>query len=71
MILERTDAESMRSALSGMCFDVVIDKLAYCSNDIKYAMESIIILKVSEKRMLRRACAKRKGGIPCTETARR
>ncbi len=39
IILERTDAESMRSALPGLHFDVVIDKLAYCSNDIKYALE--------------------------------
>lgn len=39
IILERTDAESMRSALSGLHFDVVIDKLAYCSNDIKNALD--------------------------------
>lgn len=39
IILERTDAESMRRALSGLHFDVVIDKLAYCSNDIKCALD--------------------------------
>jgi len=41
IILERTDAESMRNALSGIHFDIVIDKIAYCSNDIKYAMDVI------------------------------
>lgn len=41
IILERTNAESMRNALSGIHFDVVIDKIAYCSNDIKYAMDVI------------------------------
>lgn len=39
--VERTDADSMKNAFSGMRFDVVIDKIAYCSNDIKYAMEAI------------------------------
>ncbi len=36
--LERTDPVSMESALKGKRFDVVYDKIAYCSNDIKYAM---------------------------------
>lgn len=39
--LERTDPESMRKALKGLHFDVAIDKIAYCSNDIRYAMEAI------------------------------
>ena len=39
--LERTSEESMRGALQGKHFDVVIDKLAYCSNDVKYGMEAI------------------------------
>lgn len=38
--VERTDEESMRNALRGRHYDVVIDKLAYCSNDIKYVMEA-------------------------------
>ena len=39
LILDRTDAQSVRNALSGRHFDVIIDKLAYCSNDIKSAMD--------------------------------
>lgn len=39
--LERTSEESMRSALQGQHYDVVIDKLAYCSNDVKYVMEAV------------------------------
>ena len=31
----------MKKALSGTHYDVVIDKIAYCSNDIKYVMEAI------------------------------
>lgn len=41
ILLERTDVESMRSALKGTHFDVAIDKIAYCSNDIKSAMETV------------------------------
>ena len=41
IVVERTDPESMKSALKGKHFDVVIDKLAYASNDVKYAMESL------------------------------
>ncbi|MBR3908306.1 MAG: NAD-dependent epimerase/dehydratase family protein [Clostridia bacterium] len=37
--IERTNPESMRDALSKQHFDVVIDKLAYCSNDVKYALD--------------------------------
>lgn len=37
--LDRTDFDSMRRALAGKHFDVVIDKIAYCSNEIKSAME--------------------------------
>ncbi len=39
--IERTNEESMKNALSGKHYDVVIDKIAYCSNDIKYVMESV------------------------------
>lgn len=41
IILERTDADSMRNALVDKTYDVVIDKIAYCSNDIKYALDVI------------------------------
>ena len=41
IILERTNEESMKTALSGKHYDVVIDKIAYCSNDIKYVMEAV------------------------------
>lgn len=41
MTLDRTDPESMRRALSGRHFDVVIDKIAYCSNDIRSAIETL------------------------------
>lgn len=41
IIFERTDAESVKDALRGTHYDVVIDKIAYCSNDIKYVMDVV------------------------------
>lgn len=41
IILDRTNETSMKHALSGKRYDVVIDKIAYCSNDIKYVMEAV------------------------------
>jgi len=41
LILERTNEESVKNVLSGKYFDVVIDKIAYCSNDIKYVLDII------------------------------
>lgn len=41
IVLERTSEESVKNALSGKHYDVVIDKIAYCSNDIKYVMEAV------------------------------
>ena len=41
IVIERTSEESMKAAFQGLHYDVVIDKIAYCSNDIKYAMEHI------------------------------
>ncbi len=38
---ERTDAQQMKEAFAGMHFDVVYDKIAYCSNDIKSIMEAV------------------------------
>lgn len=41
IIVERTSEESMKQALHGKHFDVVIDKLAYCSNDVRIAMDAL------------------------------
>lgn len=41
VIIERTSEKSVKNTLSGKHYDVVIDKIAYCSNDIKYVMESV------------------------------
>ena len=41
ILVERTEEDSMKNALGGRHYDVVIDKIAYCSNDIKYVMESV------------------------------
>ncbi len=41
LTLDRKDQGSMKQTLNGKHFDVVIDKIAYCSNDIKYALEVI------------------------------
>lgn len=39
--VERTDARSLKEKLADIYYDVVIDKLAYCSNDIKNVLEVI------------------------------
>ena len=39
ILLDRTNPDSMKEALAEKHFDVVIDKLAYCSNDIKTALD--------------------------------
>ncbi len=41
IIFERTNADSIKNAFFGIHYDVVIDKIAYCSNDIKYVMDVI------------------------------
>lgn len=41
IIFQRTNAESVKNALSGVHYDAVIDKIAYCSNDIRYVMDII------------------------------
>lgn len=41
LVIERIDANSMKNVFVGRWFDIVIDKIAYCSNDIKSAMESL------------------------------
>lgn len=41
ILFERTSPQSIANAFSGRHFDVVIDKLAYCSNDVKAVMDVI------------------------------
>ena len=38
--VERTDENSVRQAVSNTHYDVIIDKIAYCSNDIKTLMDA-------------------------------
>ena len=37
---ERTDEDSIKAAIAGTHYDVIIDKIAYCSNDIRKLMYS-------------------------------
>lgn len=39
--LERTNENSIKDALKDLHFDVVVDKIAYCSNDIRYVMDNV------------------------------
>lgn len=39
--LDRSNGESLKQALQGKRFDLVIDKIAYCSNDIKRLLDFI------------------------------
>jgi len=41
IVLDHRNPESIRQALAELHFDVVIDKIAYCSNDIKYIMDVV------------------------------
>ena len=41
IVLDHGNPESIRQALAELHFDVVIDKIAYCSNDIKYIMDVV------------------------------
>lgn len=41
IMVNRTDAQSIKLALSGILYDVVFDNLAYCSIDMKYVLNSI------------------------------
>ena len=40
IIFERTDERSVREAIGSSHYDVIVDKIAYCSNDIKYVMDN-------------------------------
>ncbi len=41
IVVDRNNAQSMKAAFLGKEYDVVYDNLAYCSNDVKYALDSI------------------------------
>jgi len=41
LFIERTSADSLSTALSNKFFDVVCDNLAYCSNDVKFLLDSL------------------------------
>ncbi len=41
ILFDRTDAESIKETLSGKYYDVIIDKIGYCSNDIKKLLDVI------------------------------
>ena len=41
IVIQRTNEESMRDVLQQKHFNVVIDKIAYCSNDIRYVLDYI------------------------------
>lgn len=42
ILLDHSNPESMKRALEGRHFDVAVDKIAYCSNDIKYLMDAVL-----------------------------
>lgn len=41
VVFDRTDTESVKRALSGLKYDVIIDKIAYGSNDVKALLENV------------------------------
>jgi nucleoside-diphosphate-sugar epimerase len=41
IIIERTSPQSLAEALENQYFDVVCDNLAYCSNDVKFLLDSL------------------------------
>ena len=41
VVFDRTDHESVKRALSGLKYDVIIDKIAYGSNDVKALLENV------------------------------
>ncbi len=46
IIVDRTDAEEMKEAFKGQYYDVVIDKIAYCSNDINMQWSHLILADI-------------------------
>jgi nucleoside-diphosphate-sugar epimerase len=47
VIFERTNAVSVKNAIGGIYYDIVIDKLAYCSNDINMLWMLLIVTNTS------------------------
>ena len=45
IVMDRTDKESVKAALFGTAYDVVIDKIACCSNDVKNLLENVCCKK--------------------------
>ena len=41
IILDRTNFDSVKTALLGKEYDVIIDKIAFCSNDVKNLLENV------------------------------
>lgn len=41
IFLDRHDETSVKRALGGKYFDIVIDKIAYCSNDVKHLLAAV------------------------------
>lgn len=41
IFLDRHNEASVKAALDGKYFDIVIDKIAYCSNDVKYLLDAV------------------------------
>lgn len=41
IVFQRTDERSVKEALSGTHYDFVIDKIAYCSNDVRYVLDVV------------------------------
>ena len=39
--LDRSDYDSVKRALQGKEYDIIIDKIAYCSNDVKNLLENV------------------------------
>lgn len=39
--VDRSKKESVQAALGGRAFDVVCDNIAYCSNDVRYALDAV------------------------------
>ena len=40
VVMDRMDSESVKQALGGRHFDLIIDKIAYSSNDVKSLLEN-------------------------------
>lgn len=45
LILDRSDKDSLAQSIPNQVYDVVIDSLAYCSNDVKYLLDSVTCKK--------------------------